>query len=95
MRKYKEILDLYDFCTSQGLDVSLRSLFDGFVIKFPNGSDFVQHGGSYGSDYGCVEPAIGSEKDYTAVTLNEAKDLVIEFYDSLCHNKQCKRNNTQ
>ncbi len=47
------------------------------AVRFPDGSDFAQHHGTYGGTEGCVEPAIGdSEFDYTAVGLNLAKELV-------------------
>ena len=76
MEKYKEIHELFEYCEEIGIDATLEQLFDGFTIRFPNGGDFVQHGGSYGSHNGCVEPAIGSQFDYTAVHLDKAKTLV-------------------
>lgn len=52
-------------------------LYDGYKIWFPDGSDFVQHFGSYGSSSGCVEPAVnGCRNNYTAMPLEHAKRLV-------------------
>ena len=74
--KYKEILELYDFCLKMEIDAKLEQLFDGFKLSFPNGGDFVQHYASYGGKYGYVEPAIGCNRDYTAVEVSMAKLLV-------------------
>lgn len=74
--KYKEILELYAFCREIGIDAKLEQLFDGFKLSFPNGGDFVQHYASYGGKYGYVEPAIGCNRDYTAVEVSMAKLLV-------------------
>lgn len=74
--RYEEIQELYKFCQKQGIDAALEPFFDGFAIRFPGGGDFVQHQFSYGSGNGCVEPAIGSQLDYTAVRLADAKALV-------------------
>lgn len=81
--KYKEIVELHEYCVEIGINAVLEQFFDGFTIRFENGDDFVQHRGSYGSDNGCVEPAIGCELDYTAVTLEEAKHLVETYRDKL------------
>ena len=75
--RYKEIRKLHKFCLKQGIDATLEPFFDGFAIRFPEGfGDFVQHQFSYGSGNGCVEPAIGSQLDYTPVRLADAKALV-------------------
>lgn len=74
--KYPEILELYAFCEKEKIPVALEKLYDGYAIRFPDGGDFVQHYGSYGNDRGCVEPAIGCKRDYTAVPLRDAKMLV-------------------
>lgn len=74
--KYKEIQKLYEFCVKIGVAAEIQQMYDGFHLGFPNGDDFVQHKYSYGSNCGCVEPAIGCRKDYTAVSLNAAKSLV-------------------
>lgn len=76
---YKEILELFEYCRSIGLDASLENLFDGYIVRLSRYGDFVQHSFSYGSKYGCVEPAIGSEMDYTAVSLEKAKELALQF----------------
>lgn len=75
--KYEEIQKLHQFCRERGIEATLEPFFDGFSIRFPGGGDFVQHQFSYGSGNGCVEPAIGSRLDYTAVRLADAKALVI------------------
>lgn len=80
---YKEILELKEYCDKIGVDCTLESLFDGYVIRFKNGGDFVQHRGSYGHAVGCVEPAIGSRLDYSAVELKNAKALVKRWKDKL------------
>jgi hypothetical protein len=61
----------------------LEKLFDGYAIRFNSGGDFVQHQYSYGSSVGCVEPAIGSRLDYTAVPLKNAIALVRRHKDKL------------
>ena len=75
--KYTEIRALYHFCVDLGIKCTIEHLYDGYAVRFPDGSDFAQHYGTYGGTEGCVEPAIGdSEFDYTAVGLNLAKELV-------------------
>lgn len=75
--KYTEIRALYHFCVDLGIKCTIEHLYDGYAVRFPDGSDFAQHYGTYGGMEGCVEPAIGdSEFDYTAVGLNLAKELV-------------------
>lgn len=75
--KYTEIRALYHFCVDLGIKCTIEHLYDGYAVRFPDGSDFKQHHGTYGGTEGCVEPAIGdSEFDYTAVGLNLAKELV-------------------
>ncbi len=77
MVKYTEICALYHFCVDLGIKCTIERLHDGYAVRFPDGSDFAQHHGTYGGTEGCVEPAIGdSEFDYTAVGLNLAKKLV-------------------
>lgn len=75
--KYTEICALYHFCVDLGIKCTIERLHDGYAVRFPDGSDFAQHHGTYDGTEGCVEPAIGdSEFDYTAVGLNLAKELV-------------------
>lgn len=75
--EYTEIWALYHFCVDLGIKCTIERLYDGYAVRFPDGSDFAQHHGTYGGTEGCVEPAIGdSEFDYTAVGLNLAKELV-------------------
>lgn len=81
--EYAEILELYLFCKECGIDAELRHLYDGFKIMFPDGSDFIQHGHSYGCHVGCVEPAIGCPCDYTGVELSDAKMLVATYKNKL------------
>lgn len=76
---YKEIVELFEYCKEIGLEARLETLFDGGVIRFDGYGDIIQHEYSYGSKDGCVEPAIGSELDYTAVSLEKAKELVREY----------------
>lgn len=73
---YKEIIKLYEYCQKIGVNATLEDMYDGYAIRFPSGYDFIQHSHSYGSRCGCVEPAIGSRSDYTAVSLKNAKALV-------------------
>ena len=82
--KYTEICALYHFCVDLGIKCTIERLYDGYAVRFPDGSDFAQHHGTYGGTEGCVEPAIGdSEFDYTAVGLNLAKELVKKHKDKL------------
>ena len=81
---YREIIELFDYCKKLGINAELIPHFDGYVIRFPNGSDFIQHKHSYGCNNGCVEPAVGSRLDYSAVPLKNAKALVRRHRDKLC-----------
>ena len=74
--QYPEIGKLFEYCQKIGVEATLEDMFDGYAIRFPSGYDFIQHNCSYGSKNGCVEPAIGSKADYTAVTLKNAKRMV-------------------
>ena len=82
--KYKEIVELYRYCEKLSIPATIEPCWDGFAIRFPSGYDFVQHKHSYGSSVGCVEPAIGSRLDYTAVTLKNAKALIKRNKERLC-----------
>ena len=77
-RKYGEILALYRYCVEVGMDARLERLHDGWAVRFPNGGDFAQHAGTYGTHDGFVEPAIGCEQDYSPVSLREAEKLICE-----------------
>ena len=77
-RKYREILALYLYCVEGRMDARLERLHDGWAIRFPNGGDFAQHAGTYGTNDGFVEPAIGCEADYSPVSLREAEKLICE-----------------
>lgn len=81
--KYKEILELHKYCEEIGVHTVLRQLYDGYHILFKNGGDVVQHRYSYGSACGCVEPAFGSDLDYSAVSLENAKELIRIHKDKL------------
>lgn len=81
---FKEIFELYDYCKKIGIPTELEQCWDGYAIRFPSGGDFVQHGHSYGSFNGCVEPAIGSRLDYSPVLLKNAKALVKRHKERLC-----------
>lgn len=82
-RKYGEILKLHRYCVDAGMDVRLERLHDGWAIRFPNGGDFAQHAGTYGTHDGFVEPAIGCEADYSPVSLREAEKLICENRERL------------
>ena len=82
-RKYGEILALYRYCVEAGMDVRLERLHDGWAVRFPNGGDFAQHAGTYGTNDGFVEPAIGCESDYSPVSLREAEKLICENWERL------------
>lgn len=83
MTKYKEILELNRYCEELAIPTTIEPCLDGFAIRFPSGGDFVQHQYSYGSSDGCVEPAIGSRLDYTAVPLKNAKALIRRHKEKL------------
>ena len=82
-RKYGEILKLHRYCVEAGMDVRLERLHDGWAVRFPNGGDFAQHAGTYGTNDGFVEPAIGCESDYSPVSLREAEKLIRENRERL------------
>ena len=83
MNKYNEIIELYEYCQKIGVHAEISPLFDGFIIMFKNSGDVIQHCASYGSEYGCVEFAIGSRADYKAMPLKNAKALVCRNKDKL------------
>lgn len=88
--KYTEICALYHFCVDHGIKCTIERLHDGYTVRFPDGSDFAQHHGTYGGTEGCVEPAIGDpEFDYTAVGLNLAKELVKKHKGKVEPNNFC------
>lgn len=86
---YEEIQELYEYCQSIGLEVTLKPLDDGYKLCFKDGGDIVQHEYSYRSDEGCVEPAIGSRADYMGIPLKNAKAIVRYHKDRL--NKKEKK----
>lgn len=90
MEKYTEIRDLYLYCASIGYTkLKYQSLLGGHQIIFPNGTDVVQHDGSYGRNEGCVEFAgLHDDIDYTAVPLEDAKHYVKIFMDELMVEKE-------
>ena len=86
--EYNEIKELHKYCVKIGINAVLETLCDGYAIRFPDGSDFVQHQYSYGGDLSYVEPAIGSKADYSAVSLKNAKTLVKRHKDKLNRSKE-------
>lgn len=82
-RKYGEILELHRYCVEAGMDARLERLHDGWAVRFPNGGDFAQHAGTYGTHDGFVEPAIGCEADYSPVSLREAEKQICENRERL------------
>ncbi len=83
MSKYREIIELYEYCKKTGVHAEITPMFNGFCIRFKNGGDVIQHDGSYGRDCGCVEPAIGSRLDYTGIPLEKAKSLIRRHKEKL------------
>lgn len=81
--KYKEILALERFCLEIGIAVEKESFLDGWALRFKNGGDVVQHGGSGGSKRGCVEFAVGRRIDFSATGIEKAKKFVEEYKDEL------------
>ena len=80
---YKEILELKKYCDKIGVSCICERFIDGYALRFNSGGDVVQHRGSYGSNAGCVEFAIGSRRDYKATILSRAKNLVKRWKDKL------------
>lgn len=81
--KYYEIWALWAYCKRQDIPAEMESLFDGWKLVFPNGDDFVQHVFFYMGDSGALEPAIGCEDDFSPVTLEVAKVLVLKHRQRL------------
>lgn len=81
--EYKEIKELYEYCQKIGVEAEIATLYDGFIIRFNNGGDAVQHYGSYGGDSGCVEFACDSKIDYQSCSLDNAKRFVRRNKDKL------------
>ena len=89
--EYTEICALYHFCIDLGIKCTIERLYDGCAVRFPDGSDFAQHHGTYGGTEGCVEPAIGdAECDYSAVGLNLAKEPVKKYKGKLEGRKEAE-----
>jgi hypothetical protein len=76
---YTEILELYNWCIGHSIPCEIELCWDGYKITFLDGSDFVQHKGSYCSEYGYVEPA-GFSLSYEPVTIEKAKELIEEKF---------------
>lgn len=76
---YQEIVKLYQWCKENLIECTLETLWDGYVIRFIDGSDVVQHSGSYGSKAGCVEPA-GMPRAYTAVDIPTIQEILLERF---------------
>ena len=74
--KYTEIQKLYEYCVNLGIETTIEPLFDGYIIRFEDGRDIVQHQYSYLALNGYVEPAMGCNLDYHPVTLDTAKQIV-------------------
>ena len=78
---YQEIIKLYQWCKKNHIHCVLDQLFDGYVLKFLDGADIIQHGGSYGNTNGCVESAgIDPDYDYSAVPLEKMKEILSKKY---------------
>lgn len=75
IKMYQEIVKLYQWCKENLIDCTLEPLWDGYQIRFFDGSDVVQHSGSYGAKNGCVEPC-GMPKAYTAVDIPTIKKIL-------------------
>lgn len=80
---YFEAWALWNYCKRQDIPVEIESLFDGWKLVFPNGDDIVQHAFSYMGTSGALESAIGCEDDFSPVTLEEAKVLVLKHRQRL------------
>ena len=82
---YNEILELEMYCKEIGVKVKKERLIDGYVLKFKNGGDVVQHIGSYGSRSGCVEFGYTgfTSTDFKATPLKNAKAFVKRNKDKL------------
>ena len=83
LNKYPQIVELYNYCIKIGIEATLYAIYDGFLIKFNNGGDIAQHHGTYGREYGCVEPNIGCKDDFRAISLAHAKGLVNGYKEKL------------
>lgn len=82
--EYNEIKELYDFCVENGIICTFEPLIDGYAVVFNNGSDAVQHKGSYGHGSGCVEFGYTYEEiDFSATPLEGAKQFVLQHKDKL------------
>ena len=75
IKMYQEIVKLYQWCKENFISCTLEPLWDGYQIRFLDGSDVVQHSGSYGAKNGCVEPC-GMPKAYTAVDIPTIKEIL-------------------
>lgn len=88
LTKYDEIRKLKDFCIEHEIVCIFERFLDGWALRFNCGADVVQHKGSYGSGWGCVEFGYTyTDIDFTAVTLDNAKKFILENKDYLNREK--------
>lgn len=81
MEKYKQIQLIHQQLAKYNIPHTFSRLYDGYKILFANGVDMVQHCGSYGAHFGCVEPAgFGAEYDYTPISYIAALNLIKQTF---------------
>lgn len=83
--KFNEILELAKFCDENGIEYQKDEFRGGAALRFNNGGDVIQNMGSYGHENGCVEFGYTGfeEVDFTATSLESAKDFVKKNKDAL------------
>jgi hypothetical protein len=82
---YKEILELEEYCNEIGVAVRKETLYDGYILRFNNSGDVIQHSGSYGCRCGCVEFGYTNHEtiDFYATPLKAAKVFIFKHKDEL------------
>ena len=81
--EYTAIIKLSLYCTELGIPHQLKEYGDGYILLFDaikneEYHDVAQHDGTYGSHRNCVEFAIGCERDFSAIKLEDAKKIVYD-----------------
>lgn len=82
--RYKEIIELFNYCKGIGVEVEFGYILDGYKLVFKNTDDVIQHYFSYGSFDGCVEfSCFDDDFSYRAISLEDAKQFVLKNKDKL------------
>lgn len=80
---YREIFELKKFCIELGIKIKFIDWFDGYAIVFPGCADIIQCCLNRKCKKGFVEVYMECPFDYKAISLEQAKVLIINYYSRL------------